>query len=417
MWRYPWRYAEGFAICIGLFVTGAVLQYLLGPLVLTNFRYPVNLIFALFYLLALGGLSGISKRNKYVFWFTQQEAAITSMASLLVLVIIMGFTRQIPSLHLLASPHDSSMFDHLGFHQMTRSYSFVLLYLYFLSILGITTLRRLSQFTWNDVTFVMNHLGLFVALLAGMLGTSDRQRLRMQTKLAQVEWRATNEEDQLVELPLAIELQSFTIEQYPPKLLIISNETGEALPVSQPHSLLVEQVPVSGDFLTWQVEVTTFLPMAAAVVTGDTIRYVNFETHGATSALYVKASKGNVIKEGWVSAGNHMFPHCALTLDSLHSIVMPEREPKRYASEVKVYTKKSGRETRAVIEVNKPLKIEGWKIYQLSYDETMGRWSDISIFELVKDPWLPYVYIGIVFMLIGAIGLFIVAQKEEVRND
>ena len=32
------------------------------------------------------------------------------------------------------------------------------------------------------------------------------------------------------ELPLAIELQDFTIDEYPPKLMLINNETGEALP-------------------------------------------------------------------------------------------------------------------------------------------------------------------------------------------
>ncbi len=417
MWKYPWRYAEGFAICIGLFITGAVLQSVLGPLVLEHFRYPVNLIFAFLYLLILGIFFWIGKHNKYVFWFTKMEAAITAIASLLVLVIIMGFTRQIPSVNFMMPQQEASILNSLGFHQMTRSYSFALLYMYLLSILGITTLRRLSVFKWKDFTFAMNHLGLFIALLAGMLGSPDMQRLRMQTKLMQVEWRATNENNQLVELPVAIELQSFTIEQYPPKLLVISNETGESLPKSQPHNLLVEEVPASGHLLGWQIEVSEFLPMAAAVTTEDTLKYVNFETHGATSALYVKATKNNLVKEGWVSAGNHLFPHSALTLDSLHSIVMPEREPKKYASDVKIYTKASGTETRAIIEVNKPFQIEGWKIYQLSYDEAMGRWSNISIFELVKDPWLPYVYSGIILMLIGAVGLFLVAKKQEVQDD
>jgi cytochrome c biogenesis protein ResB len=56
--------------------------------------------------------------------------------------------------------------------------------------------------------------------------------------------------------------------------------------------------------------------------------------------------------------------------------------------------------------VNKPLNFMGWKIYQLSYSEAMGG-IGISILELVRDPWLPYVYTGIFMMLAGAVWLFL----------
>ena len=67
----------------------------------------------------------------------------------------------------------------------------------------------------------------------------------------------------------------------------------------------------------------------------------------------------------------------------------------------------------ACIEVNKPLSIAGWKIYQLSYDETKGKWSRMSVFELVRDPWLPIVYTGILMMIAGAIGLFLSAPVKK----
>ena len=43
----------------------------------------------------------------------------------------------------------------------------------------------------------------------------------------------------------------------------------------------------------------------------------------------------------------------------------------------------------------------------------MGRWSETSTFELVKDPWLPAVYVGIYMLLVGAILTFIVSQKRR----
>lgn len=52
----------------------------------------------------------------------------------------------------------------------------------------------------------------------------------MTTRMGSAEWRATDDKGQLIELPLAIELKDFTIDEYPPKLMLIDNETGRTLP-------------------------------------------------------------------------------------------------------------------------------------------------------------------------------------------
>jgi len=50
--------------------------------------------------------------------------------------------------------------------------------------------------------------------------------------------------------------------------------------------------------------------------------------------------------------------------------------------------------------------IKGWKIYQVSYDQSKGKWSSLSILEAVNDPWLPAVYTGFFMMMAGAVLLF-----------
>ena len=70
-----------------------------------------------------------------------------------------------------------------------------------------------------------------------------------------------------------------------------------------------------------------------------------------------------------MSCGSFMFPYRALRLSEQTSLVMPEREPQRFVSAVTVYTQ-AGDVVEDTIEVNRPLKISGWNIYQLSYDET-----------------------------------------------
>jgi cytochrome c biogenesis protein ResB len=63
------------------------------------------------------------------------------------------------------------------------------------------------------------------------------------------------------------------------------------------------------------------------------------------------------------------------------------------------------------ISVNNPLKHKKWKIYQHSYDGEMGRWSQMSMFEIIRDPWLPVVYTGIFMMLLGSVYLLWVGRK------
>ena len=90
----------------------------------------------------------------------------------------------------------------------------------------------------------------------------------------------------------------------------------------------------------------------------------------------------------------------------------PSGMPKRFASDV-VVTGKSGKEVAAVIEVNKPLEVDGWKMYQYDYDSEAGPESMISVLQLVKDPWLLFVYAGIFMMLAGAFLMMILGFKKE----
>ena len=89
--------------------------------------------------------------------------------------------------------------------------------------------------------------------------------------------------------------------------------------------------------------------------------------------------------------------------------------PKRFASEIQISTK-SGNNIHATVDVNKPIKVDGWTIYQYGYDTQMGSQSQISILELVSDPWLPLVYTGIYMMLAGAVCMFVMGGRRKNSN-
>ena len=90
--------------------------------------------------------------------------------------------------------------------------------------------------------------------------------------------------------------------------------------------------------------------------------------------------------------------------------------PKRFASDIQILTK-TGKNIQTTVEVNKPVEVDGWKIYQYGYDTQMGSMSQMSILELVSDPWLPLVYTGIYMMLAGAVCLFVFGKKTKLKTD
>lgn len=409
MWSKPWSYKEGLTIGAGLLIIGILLQMTVGAINWDLFACPVNVIVSVVYIIALIAMHLLRKRVYLFGWLSHYSAAVSALLWVVGMTVVMGLIRQAPSGH---APNAST--DLLGFSQMIASWPFVLLYFWMVTALGLTILRASFPFKWRRLSFLLNHIGLFVALIAATLGNADMQRLKMTTRMGNAEWRATDDKGQLVELPLAIELKDFTIDEYPPKLMLIDNETGRTLPEKSPVHLLLEEDVSNGNLQDWQLTIEQSIPMAASVATEDTLKFTEFHSMGATYAVYLKAvnQKNQLTKEGWVSCGSFLFPYRAMRLDSLTSLVMPEREPQRFASEVKIYTQE-GTITEGTIEVNRPMEVEGWKIYQLSYDETKGRWSDVSVFELVRDPWLPVVYAGIIMMMAGALCLFVNAQKRK----
>lgn len=392
MWERPWSLKEGWIIGAGLLATGFLLQWILGPIDWALFAFPINLILLVAVLITIAAGQLLRLRVYLLHYLLSGKGAIVSIAYAALLTLLLGLIPQ----------QTTSGNDPIGWTHLLASWPFVLIYLWMTLIVGTVGLQQILRLLTGKRTSLaslLSHVGLFIALVCGTLGHADRQKLRMSVKVGQPEWRAENEAGQVVELPLAIDLHTFQIEEYPMQALLIDNATGNVL--TDPKG--------------WQVSLTQTLEQAAPNVKDSlSLSYVEWHSVGAASAAYVQADNPQLglHKEGWISCGSFAFPYHALKLDEQVSVVMPEREPKRFLSAVSVYTP-SGITIHDTILVNKPLDVAGWKIYQLSYDERLGRWSDISVFELVRDPWLPAVYTGIFCLLVGAVLQFMRKEKKE----
>lgn len=294
--RKPWNLLEGFAIGAVLIGIGLILQWTVGPVVWSVFSWPVNGITLALFLLAIVLMTLLAKQCRLFRFLSTQQVAIPTLVYAVVLTIVMGLTQQ--------------KAGGRGIDNMLSYWPFVLIYALMAIVLGMVCLRRLLHFRFSiaNLQFMAFHLGLFIVLLTATLGNADMQRLKLITFVGQIEWRGVNEENRVVETPLAIELKRFIMETY---------DNGQ---------------------------------------------------------------------------------------------------PKRYASEIVVRTK-SGDVKHAIVDVNKPVRISGWKIYQYGYDTQKGTQSQMSILELVRDPWLPAVYTGIYLMLFGALLMFMrKGRKEEKRR-
>ena len=403
MWNKPWSMKEGFVIGAGLIVAGLLLQVSAGDLFWPIFSFPANAIILAVLVALLIVLYALRNKVYAIRFIKSYKMAVPTLVYAVALTIIMGLTKQsdIPS-------------DPIGITHMLGFWPFVFIYFLMAMIVGLVAIENIVKLNWRKWPSIASHLGLFIVLVAGTLGSADMQRLKMYCETGKPEWRALDTNNNTHELDIAIQLDTFKIDEYPAKLMLVDNATSEAvMNGGKPLTLLLDNDFKGGKLGEWDIKVLQNLDYAAPKTMPDSTRtFVDWKMKGATSAAQVEATKGDKKVTGWVTCGNAFIPTEVLPLDDDYSLGMPPREPKRYASSVHIFTE-SQKNVKTTIEVNKPYTIDGWKIYQYSYNEQQGRWSDYSVFELVTDPWLPAVYVGIGLIFIGAVGMFITAQRRK----
>jgi hypothetical protein len=401
MFKKPWQFKEGFLIGGILIVLGLILQAVAGPVDWSALAWPVNIILLAILLLVIDVMFLLRERIHAFGWMMHAQAAVPAIACTLGLTLLMGLTVQT----------DEGGIP--GLSQMVTFWPFTLTYTWMVLIAGLTTLNRISRWKWRDIPFVINHLGVFLAVTCAALGSADLQQLEMTVREGVPQWMAEDGNGAEADPGLAIELHDFTIEEYPAVLALYDANAGRRVPDA---TLAVTDGTEEGVLGGWRIRILEHIEDAAAVPGEEELRYAPWNEAGGACAVRVEAEKDGTRVGGWVAGGSFAFPMRPLELGGGYSLVMPAREPRRYASDISVYTR-DGQEVHGTVEVNKPLKAGGWKIYQASYDEEMGKWSEVSVFELVRDPWLPAVCTGIFLMLAGAACLFLLMAPKPVKKE
>ena len=403
-WAQPWSYREGTIVTATILLLGFGLQAASGGTVLLLAGFPWNLISGIIFLGLLGLSFYLWQKHPIIKGLGSVKAALPAILGFTFLVLLMGFVKQ-------DVEAKSALVRILGLTHLVKTWPFILINLYLMILLGIVTLKRLTPFNLKNAGFFLNHFGLFLVLFSTALGSSDVQRLRMNCYENETEHNALDASGKPIELPVTIKLLNFNIDEFRPKVTIIDNKTGQVVidKSKNPFELLDRN---SLNLYGYHLEVEQFLESSGKV--GDA--YVTVNEPGSAPSAKVKVTKDGSEISGWVSSGSYANQPEALKLNENHSLVMLPAEPRKFSSELNIQTK-SGKNVTTTIEVNQPFHIDGWTIYQLSYNTEMGRWSNLSVLELVRDPWLPIVYLGIFLMMAGAGFLFITGKPKNGGTD
>lgn len=410
IWQMPWGYPEGIIITCGIMVVGFLLQFAVGSFNFYLLTTPVNLWLGIIILVLSIASLWISK-NRFMKWFTGAPFSVCLISALLILSLIMGLTPQ------TANPiaeNSATVFSRLGFDNMTHSWAFVLIYFVTLLSLGCLIVRRLHRFRLKDYGFYLNHTGLWLVLFASGLGYADMERYIMYVREGEVEWRVYDDNNHVKELPIGIKLNDFDMEEYPPKLTVIDRRSGESLPINNPDYYQIDIEAPEGHLNGWDIRVEEYIHQA---VRSSDSTYREVPMPGATPAVKIRAVNSSGRKEisGWVCGGNQAQLYMTLPLDEKQCVVMTVPEPKRFMSDIEVYTS-AGTIKKGILEVNHPLRIGNWTIYQYGYDDRAGKLSSYSGMELVYDPWIIPVYIGFVLIALGAIAMILKGKVHKTEK-
>lgn len=405
-WHTPWGYKESMVVVAGFILVGWLLQLTIGDFNYEIIRFPVNAtLLGFIFLFVL--LITLKHKSAFFNWLSGIPLSISTIAGLLLMGLIMGLVMQAPP-----SGHSHHIF---GFDAMTRSWAFVLVY--FLTIINLSSvvIRRLLNFNWRDYAFYLNHIGLLLLLMSAGMGAADLRRYVMYVEEGNTEWRVYNEEKEALELPVAIKLNDFYMEEYIPKLAILDKSTGDAIPKAKPQMIQIDTLQPVFEIAGWKIEVKEYLH--DAIRNSDTTyRYMPMPGACPAALVTVTNPKEKIEKTGWVCCGNFAQLYMTLELNEQLSLVMTRPEPKLFRSDIVVYTE-SEKAVAHQLEVNKPLSIDNWMIYQYGYDTDRGGASAWSSFELVYDPWLLWVYIGLWTFIGGSVLLMWEGKKKKHKNE
>ena len=169
-----------------------VLQLFVGNVPVELFRFPLNLIIAVVWLYGLYELFRARRRNVVAQFLLSPVASWLSVATLVIACMVMGLQR----------------------HPAVMSYPFVVAVLYVLTQLSMVIMRGWRNAAGVRWRFVCNHVGLWLAVMAGFWGAADNDILRTMVVAEQPSREAYYVDGRMTLLQYEMQLVDFRAEYF-----------------------------------------------------------------------------------------------------------------------------------------------------------------------------------------------------------
>jgi hypothetical protein len=402
LWEYPWRYAESFIIAIEIMIAGFIVEIATGGKGITIPGLPFNILIIFVFAALLLFFHLRYRESNVVTWISSIPAAISSISIYAFLVLLLGFIPQ-------NSQETSKFLSYSGLSHVKSSWPFILIQFYFLTSLGMVTLRRAIPFKTKNIGFLLNHFGLWLTLLAAGLGSADIKTLTINLyEDGKINNIASSEQGEMYKMPFAIKLLKFDVVQYNAKLAVVNIQTNK-YNMGKAKSLPFVATNFETELANWQIKVKGYLP--SAMFDNGNIKESTLTGSFPAAYVFTKNKLSGDTVSGWITSGSFSVDPTYLKLKGLEVLTLTQPEPKKFSSKLIVYDELTVDTVN--LEVNKPYSVRGWDIYQVGYDESKGKWSNQSVIEAVQDPWLPIVYFGFALLIAGSIYLFWIGKDKK----
>lgn len=196
----------------GYITSAVVIQLIAGNFPVSFLAFPLNIIFAAIWLFALWMLHKEYNNAAFTRFLSSPHTSALSIGLFIGGCLTIGL---FPQLSDAAAASREGILASLGCYNFMTSWIFIAILFLLLSNLGMTTIhayRHRRQARWR---FILNHTGLWLALFAGFIGSSDTQALRVPLYISEPTRESFDMNGARHYLDYELELDSFAVEYYP----------------------------------------------------------------------------------------------------------------------------------------------------------------------------------------------------------
>jgi hypothetical protein len=390
----PWEFRESFLFTAIAVIAGFCIEYASSGSGIPKPHLPYNAIALSVFGVAVLGIGLVFRNNSVVKWLGGIPLGLALIFAIAILSLIGGIIPQ-------GDAVPGSLQALLRVNQIFSSWPFALTVLLFLANLGFGLSWKLLPFKLKNLQFILFHAGFWLALSCGIFGSTDLQRFVVPIEIGKANNLGyTMDSETPQPLPFTIYLHNFSLVEYPPQLLLYDPHSGKLIEERSKMNIFVRK----GITASWQgVEVHVIDFIAHALPGKDGIPQPA-DTKAGIPYAKVRITTDSDSREAWITTGSPFVDTQDAQVGSRFLGIRPG-SPKAFRSAVTV-TDEGGHQKAATLEVNHPVDFNDWKLYQMGYDEKAGRWSQLSLIEVIRDPWLPAVYLGLFMIMAGNILFF-----------